>query len=110
MAEEGKTELRKVKTEDAAEEGKTEAGMAEEGKTELKKAKTEDDTAAAAPAEGEGEGEGAAETTNPPESEPEIVPTYETEMKHASLNHFKNAMGLFVDNFKLNYAAANFSL
>ena len=36
--------------------------------------------------------------------EPEIEPTYETEKRYDSLNVFKQSMGLFADNFKLNYA------
>lgn len=43
-------------------------------------------------------------------AEPEIVPTYETEKIHQSINQFKKSMGLFVDNYKLNYATKNFSL
>jgi len=50
------------------------------------------------------EGAAAADST------PDPVPTYETEMKHHSVNHFKKSMGLFVDNFKLAYASTNFSL
>ena len=44
------------------------------------------------------------------EGEPEPVPSYETEKKHASADHFKKSMGLFVDNYKLAYASTNFSL
>lgn len=53
--------------------------------------------------------EDAAAASESP-AEPEIVPTYETEKRHSSVNAFKKSMGLFVDNFKLNYATKNFSL
>lgn len=56
-------------------------------------------------AEGGEEGGAAAA-----EGEPEPVPTYETEKIHASGDHFKKSMGLFVDNYKLAYASTNFSL
>ena len=39
----------------------------------------------------------------------EIEPTYETELRHANVSQFKKAMGLFVDNYKLNYATAIYS-
>jgi len=55
------------------------------------------------------ENDGAAAASESP-AEPEIEPTYETEMRHSSVNSFKKANGLFVDNFKLNYATKNFSL
>ena len=35
--------------------------------------------------------------------EPDIVPTYETEMVHKNVSQFKKAMGLFPDNYKINY-------
>ena len=54
--------------------------------------------------------EGEAEVGAATESEPEHVPTYETEMRHASVSAFKKAMGLHIDNYKLNYATKNFSL
>ena len=68
----------------------------EEAKEEVKEAEPAADASA------------AAATTEP--EVPEVVPTYETEMKHANLNQFKKSMGLFVDNYKLNYATTNFSL
>ena len=89
-----------------SEEGKTEEAKAEEGKTE-EPAATEGAGAAAA---GEAAAAGDAAAAAAPESEPDIEPTYETEMKHASIDHFKNSMGLFVDNFKLSFATTNFSI
>lgn len=35
--------------------------------------------------------------------EPDIAPSYETEMVHKSVSQFKKAMGLFPDNYKVNY-------
>jgi len=52
------------------------------------------------------EGVAAAAT----EGEPEYEPTYETEMRHTSVSAFKKAMGLHIDNYKLNYATKKFSL
>merc|ERR1711998_292212 len=43
-------------------------------------------------------------------SEPDIEPTYESEKQHRSVNQFKKSLGLFVDNFKLNYATKEFRL
>ena len=53
------------------------------------------------------EGEGA-EAGEP--SEPEFVPTYETEKRHENATAFKQAMGYHIDNFKTNYANASFSM
>ena len=39
-------------------------------------------------------------------TEPEITPTYESEMRYTNLAQFKRKMGLFVDNFKLNYMSS----
>ena len=95
-----------------SEEGKTEEAKTEEGITAEEPAAAEGAGAAAAgdaaAASTEDTGKDAAAAAA--ESEPEIVPTYETEMKHVSIDHFKNAMGLFVDNFKLSYASTNFSV
>ena len=53
----------------------------------------------------------ANEETKEPEADvgPEIEPTYETEMQHKSVSQFKKAVGLFADNYKLNYAITNYS-
>lgn len=74
---------------------------AAEGKEEVKEEAKEEAKEADASA--------AAATATEPEV-PEIVPTYETEKKHTSVNQFKKSMGLHVDNYKLNYATTNFSL
>lgn len=44
------------------------------------------------------------------DAEPEHVPTYETEKRHISVNAFKKSCGLFIDNYKLNFATKTFSL
>lgn len=43
-------------------------------------------------------------------AEPEVQPTYETEKRHESIAAFKQSMGLFTDNYKLNYASTYFKL
>jgi len=68
--------------------------------------KTEEAKTADAAAATTENAEGAAAAV----STPDIVPTYETELKHPSINIFKKSMGLFVDNYKLAYASTNFSL
>ena len=42
----------------------------------------------------------AAQSEN---QEPEVIPTYETQLEHGSLNAFKKSVGLFADNFLLNF-------
>ena len=42
-------------------------------------------------------------------AEEESVPTYETEKRYKTFNQFKMSMGLFVDNYKLNYVTSNFA-
>jgi len=86
---------------------KLEAEGGEETKAS-EEVKTED--AAAASEEVKTEDASKAEGAAAADSTPDPVPTYETEMKHHSVNHFKKSMGLFVDNFKLAYASTNFSL
>ena len=53
---------------------------------------------------GEDEQPSATETT-----EEEIVPTYETELRHPSVAQFKMSMSLFADNYKLNFASNKFN-
>jgi len=81
---------------------KREAEGGEEVKAAEEEVKTDAPTAV--------EGAAAADSTPAVDSTPDPVPTYETELKHQTVNHFKKSMGLFVDNYKLAYATTNFSL
>lgn len=54
----------------------------------------------------QGEPEVSADT----EVEAKHIPVYETEKRHQTVNQFKKSFGLFVDNYKLNYATTEFRL
>ena len=63
-----------------------------------------DEVAGAAAGEQPAAAEEAKQAEGDQPAEPEIEPTYETERRHENVSAFKKAMGLHVDNFKLNYA------